>query len=50
MGVWALSADEKTFQLDDEKFKLVLIDDNNMHIRMDSFLQNSSITFKFRKR
>lgn len=50
MGVWALSADEKSFELDGEKFKLVLIDDNNMHIRMDSFLQNSSITFKFKKK
>lgn len=50
MGVWGLSADEKTFYLDGDKLKLVLIDDNNMHVRMDSFLQNSSITFKFKKR
>lgn len=50
MGSWGLSADEKTFIQDGEKFKLILIDDNNLHIRMDSFLQNSSITFKFRKR
>jgi hypothetical protein len=50
MGVWGLSADEKIIDLDGDKFKLILIDDNNMHIRMDSFLQNSSITFKFRKR
>ena len=50
MGDWDLSADEKTVTMDGEKFKLILIDDNNMHIRMDSFLQNSSMTFKFRKR
>jgi len=50
MGDWELSADEKTVTMDGEKFKLILIDDNNMHIRMDSFLQNSSMTFKFRKR
>lgn len=50
MGVWGLSADNKIFDTDGEKFKLILIDDNNMHIRMDSFLQNSSITFKFRKK
>jgi hypothetical protein len=50
MGNWGLSADEKIFDLDGDKFKLVLIDDNNFHVRMDSFLQNSSITFKFKKR
>jgi hypothetical protein len=50
MGVWGLSADEKIFDLDGDKFKLVLIDDNNLHVRMDSFLQNSSITFKFKKK
>lgn len=50
MGVWGLSADEKTFTLDGDNFKLILIDDNNLHVRMDSFLQNSSITFKFKKK
>jgi hypothetical protein len=50
MGVWGLSADEKILDLDGDKFKLVLIDDNNMHVRVDSFLQNSSMTLKFRKK
>ncbi len=50
MGVWGLSADEKMLDMDGDKFKLVLIDDNNMHLRMDSFMQNSSITFKFKKK
>ncbi|MEY4709619.1 MAG: hypothetical protein RIS28_751 [Bacteroidota bacterium] len=49
-GVWDLSADEKTVTMGGEKFKLILIDDNNMHIRVDSFMQNSSMTLKFRKR
>lgn len=49
-GVWSLSADGKIFTLDDEKAILVLIDDNNLHFRRDSFLQNSSLTMKFRKR
>lgn len=50
MGVWKLSTDEKIFTLDADVAKLVLIDDNNMQFRVDSFLQNSSMTFKFRKR
>jgi hypothetical protein len=50
MGVWGLSADEKTVDLDGDKYKLILIDDNNMHVRVDSFLQNSSMTLKFRKK
>jgi hypothetical protein len=50
IGVWDLSADEKTVTMGGEKFKLILIDDNNMHIRVDSFMQNSSMTLKFRKR
>lgn len=49
-GVWSLSTDGKTFTLDGEKATLVLIDDNNLHFRRDSFLQNSSLTMKFRKR
>jgi hypothetical protein len=50
MGVWGLSADEKIIDLDGDKFKLILIDDNNMHVRVDSFLQNSSMTLKFKKK
>ncbi|MSP09279.1 MAG: DUF5004 domain-containing protein [Flavobacteriaceae bacterium] len=49
-GVWSLSADGKIFTLDGEKAILILIDDNNLHTRVDSFLQNSSLTAKFRKR
>ena len=50
MGVWGLSADVKIIDLDGDKFKLILIDDNNMHVRVDSFLQNSSMTLKFKKK
>lgn len=50
IDIWTLSADGKTFEQDGQQFKLILIDDNNMHIRIDSFLQNSSITLKYRKR
>lgn len=49
-GVWSLSADGKTFTLDGEKATLILVDDNNLQFRRDSFLQNSSLTMKFRKR
>jgi len=49
-GVWSLSADGKTFTLDGEKAILVLIDDNNLQFRRDSFLQSSSLTMNFRKR
>ena len=49
-GVWSLSADGRTFTLDGEKAILVLIDDNNLQFRRDSFLQNSSLTMNFRKR
>ncbi len=49
-GVWSLSADGKTFTLDGEKATLIMIDDNNLQFRRDSFLQNSSLTMKFRKR
>ena len=49
-GVWSLSADGKIFTLDGEKATLVLIDDNNLQFRRDSFLQNSSLTMNFRKR
>jgi len=45
-----LSADGKTFTLDGEKATLIMIDDNNLQFRRDSFLQNSSLTMKFRKR
>lgn len=49
-GVWSLSADGRTFTLDGEKAILVLIDDNNLQFRRDSFLQSSSLTMNFRKR
>ena len=49
-GAWSLSADGKTFTLDGEKATLIMIDDNNLQFRRDSFLQNSSLTMKFRKR
>jgi hypothetical protein len=49
-GVWSLSADGRTFTLDGEKATLILIDDNNLQFRRDSFLQNSSLTMNFRKR
>ena len=49
-GAWSLSADGKTFTLDGEKATLILIDDNNLQFRKDSFLQNSSLTMNFRKR
>ena len=49
-GVWSLSADGRTFTLDGAKAILVLIDDNNLQFRRDSFLQSSSLTMNFRKR
>ena len=49
-GVWSLSADGKTFTLDGEKATLILIDDNNLQFRRDSFIQASSLTMNFRKR
>jgi hypothetical protein len=49
-GVWSLGADGKTFTLDGEKATLILIDDNNLQFRRDSFLQNSSLTMNLRKK
>jgi hypothetical protein len=49
-GTWSLSADGKTFTLDGQKATLILIDENNMQFRRDSFLQNSSLTMNLRKR
>ncbi|MDA1182989.1 MAG: hypothetical protein O3B82_05255 [Bacteroidetes bacterium] len=49
-GVWSLSADGKIIEQDGEKFKLILIDNKNLHIQLDSFMLNSSITFKFKKK
>ncbi|PHX92493.1 MAG: hypothetical protein CK532_02570 [Flavobacteriales bacterium] len=50
IGVWSLSADGKIIEQDGEKLKLILIDNKNMHIQMDNFMLNSSITFKFKKK